>query len=211
MLNLSVVECANVALADQEMCFVVREFFNKSDKPHPKILIWVPRKADTQKLKDVLIKNDEVVRALNGRLIDVAHKEDKNAISVWCTVPEHAVLVATSVAGAGVSNNFCDLSVQMYMSYHNDAMLQFMNRSGRDVTRGLNPTHKLIYVQAVLDQLCGVAKTVVRKIRNRAVLNAIGLTSNTTIVAAAISVGTADAVEKYVHTKECRRVFLAKR
>jgi superfamily II DNA/RNA helicase len=181
----------------------VLSFFSASDK---KILISVARRKDTDLIRDGLLADVRVVKALNGRRIVVANAGHKQDIGLWCTDPNIAILVGTSVVGAGVSNNDCDLVIQMLIAHHIDAMVQVANRSGRTTRIG---AHFLIYVPAMMDSMCGQRGGTMRLTKNAIVSKAIGYVGPNSSNSVR-RIATPDGVESYAaNTTMCRMSFLA--
>lgn len=146
----------------------------------------------------------EALRIWNACIV-TASRNDRSNISRWCDENDKGcvILIGTTVVGAGVSNKCCDFVIHYGGAYHVDGLLQGMGRAGRSDARNVLPHSLVLFVQSVVNNLCGAPHSVTRQDADEQRKARIGTNKS------ARRVATVQGVEAYVFTRDCRLKTLA--
>lgn len=144
-----------------------------------KMLVLVPTAKESTSVKEYLVSK----KAIDADCITFANRHSRDGIHTWFKKPHCWLLIGTTVVGAGVSNNLCDMVVHFTFAYTNVHLVQGMNRSGRDEGREVVSESLVIFNQNKLDYICGKRGSFKRKFTEDTVVDAIKVDEKTEVAA----------------------------
>ena len=195
-----IVKCRLYSSILDVLADAVRKFAH--ERNDGKMLVLVPSAKESMSVMDYLVSK----KVIDAKFVTFANRHNRDGIHLW--FKQCWLLIGTTVVGAGVSNNLCDMVVHFSFAYTPVHLLQGINRGGRDPGREGVPKSLVIFNQNQMDYMCGKRGSFKRKFTEETVVNAIKVDEKTQIAAADSS--TVSGLENLVHLdKTCRVTGLA--